>query len=71
MYDRLLRKNIRIRSVWIADIWNQGQSGVLNEKMLGNDRSYKPTKLEPPVRNVLSTFRLTLFQRLGSTTQET
>ncbi|KID72361.1 Abhydrolase domain-containing protein mpaH [Metarhizium brunneum] len=40
VYDRLLRKNIRIRSVWIADIWNQGQSGVLNEKMLGNDPSW-------------------------------
>ena len=28
----------RIRSIWIADVANQGQSGVLNENVLGNDR---------------------------------
>ncbi|KAM0547514.1 hypothetical protein ACHAPJ_010387 [Fusarium lateritium] len=28
---------LRIRSIWIADMWNQGQSSILNEKILGND----------------------------------
>lgn len=40
VYQQLARRCIRLRSVWIADMWNQGQSGVLNEKMLGNDPSW-------------------------------
>ena len=31
---------IRIRGIWIADVANQNQSGVLNEKLLGNDRKH-------------------------------
>lgn len=31
----------RIRAVWIADVANQGQSGVLNATKLGNDRESK------------------------------
>lgn len=27
----------RIRSIWMADMWNQGHSGVINENILGND----------------------------------
>lgn len=38
LHERLARSGVRIRSIWIADMWNQGQSGVLNEKILGNDR---------------------------------
>lgn len=38
LHARLARGGVRIRSVWIADMWNQGQSGVLNEKILANDR---------------------------------
>ncbi|KAI9371619.1 toxin biosynthesis protein [Aspergillus egyptiacus] len=37
IYERLARHNRRIRSIWIADVAQQGQSGVLNEKILGND----------------------------------
>ncbi|KAM0468837.1 hypothetical protein ACHAP7_010521 [Fusarium lateritium] len=37
IYQRASQTGIRIRSIWIADMWNQGQSGVLNEKILGND----------------------------------
>lgn len=38
LHKRAAKSGIRIRSIWIADMWNQGQSGVLNEKILGNDR---------------------------------
>ncbi|KAL4904421.1 hypothetical protein BDW74DRAFT_168445 [Aspergillus multicolor] len=37
MYERLRSHNRRIRSIWIADVAQQGQSGVLNEKILGDD----------------------------------
>ncbi|KAM0206103.1 hypothetical protein ACHAQI_008594 [Fusarium lateritium] len=37
IYQRASQTGIRIRSIWIADMWNQGQSGILNEKILGND----------------------------------
>ncbi|KAF5599267.1 host-specific AK-toxin Akt2 [Fusarium pseudoanthophilum] len=40
LYDRARQQDVRIRSIWIADVWNQGQSGVLNEKVLGNDLSW-------------------------------
>ena len=30
----------RIRGIWMADISNQGESGVLNENCLGNDREW-------------------------------
>lgn len=43
LWDELLAysrktKKFRIRSIWIADVAHQGQSSVLNEKKLGNDR---------------------------------
>ena len=28
----------RIRSIWMSDVANQGESGVINENSLGNDR---------------------------------
>ncbi|KAF4344099.1 host-specific ak-toxin akt2 [Fusarium beomiforme] len=40
LFDRARQNNVRIRAIWIADIWNQGQSGVINEKALGNDSSF-------------------------------
>ncbi|KAI7771916.1 hypothetical protein LZL87_006192 [Fusarium oxysporum] len=40
LYDRAREQDIRIRSIWISDVWNQGQSGVINEKVLGNDLSW-------------------------------
>lgn len=30
----------RIRSIWMADVAQQGQSGVLNEELLGNDPAW-------------------------------
>ena len=38
LLDRSNKDGIRIRSIWIADAANQGASGILNEKNLGNDR---------------------------------
>lgn len=40
LHSRLKASNLRIRSIWIADVAWQGQSGVLNEKALGNDPSW-------------------------------
>jgi len=34
------KHNFRIRGIWIADVAQQGQSGVLNEEILGNDPSW-------------------------------
>lgn len=39
LYERMQKTSkTHIRSIWIADAFNQGQSGILNEKKLGNDR---------------------------------
>ena len=37
---RAKSRNLRIRSIWIADLAQQGQSGVLNEELLGNEPSW-------------------------------
>lgn len=38
VYKGLKAAGIRVSSIWIADVATQGQSSVLNEKQLGNDR---------------------------------
>ncbi|KAG9623974.1 alpha/beta-hydrolase, partial [Aureobasidium melanogenum] len=40
MHSRLRASGIKIRSIWIADVAQQGQSSVLNENILGNDPSW-------------------------------
>ena len=40
MLSRARKHNFRIRSIWIADLAVQGQSGVLNETLIGNDPSW-------------------------------
>ncbi|CAI7643589.1 unnamed protein product [Penicillium manginii] len=40
IHQRLLGQNRRIRSIWIADVVQQGQSAVLNEEILGDDPSW-------------------------------
>lgn len=44
LWDDLLaraqKNNFRIRSIWIADVAQQGQSSVLNEALLGNDPNW-------------------------------
>jgi hypothetical protein len=42
MYERLRSHNRRIRSIWIADVVQQGQSGIMNEGILGDDRASTP-----------------------------
>lgn len=44
LWDDILSRSekhgFRIRGIWIADVAQQGQSGVLNEQLLGNDPSW-------------------------------
>lgn len=44
LWDEILRRTkqagFSIRSIWIADVAHQGESGVLNEGKLGNDPSW-------------------------------
>ncbi|KAF7594572.1 hypothetical protein BBP40_008839 [Aspergillus hancockii] len=40
LYERMSVLGRRIRSIWVADVAHQGQSGVLNERILGNDPSW-------------------------------
>lgn len=42
LYAAAKQAGFKIRSIWIADVAWQGESGVLNEHKLGNDREYKP-----------------------------
>lgn len=43
-WDELLeisqQHGFKIRGIWIADVVHQGQSSVLNENKLGNDREF-------------------------------
>lgn len=39
LYMRSKRLGFNIRSIWIADAAHQGESGVINEGKLGNDRA--------------------------------
>jgi hypothetical protein len=42
LWDELLQRSrqggFAIRGIWIADVAHQGQSSVINEHVLGNDR---------------------------------
>jgi len=40
LVDVLWKSGIRVRGIWIADVAWQGQSGILNEDKLGNDRMF-------------------------------
>jgi len=40
LYSVSKTKGFRIRSIWIADVAQQGASGVLNENVLGDDRKW-------------------------------
>ncbi|KAL2843371.1 Alpha/beta hydrolase family-domain-containing protein [Aspergillus pseudoustus] len=40
IHDRLRLHKRRIRAIWIADVVQQGQSGVLNESIVGDDPSW-------------------------------
>jgi hypothetical protein len=38
IYARSKQNGMRIRSIWMADVAQEGQSSVINEDSLGNDR---------------------------------
>ncbi|KAK8065937.1 hypothetical protein PG997_012684 [Apiospora hydei] len=40
LYESAKSNGFRIRSIWIADISNQGYSGILNEHTMGDDPSW-------------------------------
>ena len=40
LLEQSMKQSWRIRSIWIADVAHQGQSGVMNEENLGNDPSW-------------------------------
>lgn len=42
LYQQSLTGSFRIRSIWCADIVNQGASGLRNESKLGDDREARP-----------------------------
>ena len=44
------RSGRRIRGIWIADVAHHGQSGILNERILGNDRK---SPSDRPLESVL------------------
>ena len=48
LFEELLEKSksngFRIRGIWIADVAMQGQSGIFNEKTMGNDRRFDPSR---------------------------
>lgn len=56
LWDELLlhfrvKSSFRIRSVWMADVSFQGESGILNEQKLGNDRKAASMPGEPSLRS--------------------
>lgn len=36
----LRKQGLGVRGIWIADVAWQGQSGIINEDKLGNDREF-------------------------------
>lgn len=46
----LNQRGVGVRSIWMADVAWQGQSGILNDDLLGNDRtaSLPPALPLPP-----------------------
>ncbi|KAH7017229.1 Alpha/beta hydrolase family-domain-containing protein [Ilyonectria destructans] len=40
LQKRAASYGFRIRAIWAADCWNQGSSGIFNERILGNDPSW-------------------------------
>jgi hypothetical protein len=38
IYTLSKSSGFKIRNIWIADVFNQGESSIINELILGNDR---------------------------------
>jgi hypothetical protein len=58
LYKETKKQGLRIRSIWMADVAWQGQSGILNADKLGNDRTYLDSLSS---YYFAATHRLTLF----------
>lgn len=43
----LEKRGVSIRSIWFADCANHGESYVLNEDKLGNERAYEQASFAP------------------------
>ncbi|UZP37724.1 hypothetical protein NXS19_005540 [Fusarium pseudograminearum] len=54
-YHESKRRNIRIRSIWIADTAWQGQSGLINQDAIGNDPSWLDYARD--ILHMINTFR--------------
>jgi hypothetical protein len=48
---RLAAQKVYISNLWIADVAHQGQSGVLNEEQLGDDRESSNLAMDSPISN--------------------
>ncbi|KAH8665859.1 Alpha/beta hydrolase family-domain-containing protein [Tricladium varicosporioides] len=55
LHARSKSNGFRIRSIWIADIAPQGQSGILNEQILGDDPSWLDHSRD--LLHLINTFR--------------
>jgi hypothetical protein len=40
LYAHLKRQSVPLRGIWIADVSNQGASGVLNEDVQGDNSNF-------------------------------
>jgi hypothetical protein len=45
LHARSKENGFKIRGIWIADLAQEGASGALNERLLGNDRKLLPNKI--------------------------
>lgn len=66
LYNEAKSRNLRVRSILIADAAWQGQSGLINKDALGNDR-----KTTPPPPLLFNSHTYTITQQAGSTTPVT
>ncbi|RSL96003.1 hypothetical protein CEP52_011737 [Fusarium oligoseptatum] len=55
LYNEAKSRNLRIRSIWIADAAWQGQSGLINKDALGNDPSWLDYARD--ILQMINTFR--------------
>lgn len=60
IHARSRQNGFRIRSIWMSDVAQEGQSSVINEDSLGNDRMWHESFTEISI--------LILLQQAGSIT---
>lgn len=47
IYTRSKANGFGIRSIWMADVAHQGESSIINEELLGNDRACATPDIHP------------------------